>query len=354
MTDLCWQCQRNNTKILRTANLSDEIKTESVREHMEHLSTVAAERQFYNALVKECKDFVTSTQISELGSNPPNSLHRQMHYSFDFAQQVHIPHLPQQVGPLYFLVPRKCGIFGICCEALPQQINYLIDEGMSVSKGSNMVISLLHHFFEHFGLGEVELDLHCDNCSGQNKNKFVLWYLAWRVLTKQHMQIRVHFMPAGHTKFAPDWCFGLLKRNFRRSEVHCLDDLCKVVERSTVKGINKAQIVGTEDGKIQVPIFDWQEFFKPWFRPLKGVKSLQHFRFAHDCPGRVFYKKKLGDVEDSFDLVTDAEASAKLDAMPAQLPPPGIPEARRNYLHQHIRCFVREDAQDITCPGAVS
>src|SRR6218665_1209310 len=45
------------------------------------------------------------------------------------------------LGPMYFLVQRKCGIFGVCCEALPQQINYLIDEGMCVSKGSNSVIS---------------------------------------------------------------------------------------------------------------------------------------------------------------------------------------------------------------------
>jgi len=42
-----------------------------------------------------------------------------MHYSFYFAQQVHYPSSPLQLGPNVFLVPRKCGVFGVCCEALP-------------------------------------------------------------------------------------------------------------------------------------------------------------------------------------------------------------------------------------------
>lgn len=62
-----------------------------------------------------------------------------------------------------------------------------------------MVISLLHHFLENYGVGEQKMELHCDNCSGQNKNKFVMWYLAWRILQKLHTDIAVSFIPAGHT-----------------------------------------------------------------------------------------------------------------------------------------------------------
>ena len=42
---------------------------------------------------------------------------------------------------------------------------------MNVGKGGNCVISLLHHHFSHYGLGEADLVLHADNCSGQNKNR---------------------------------------------------------------------------------------------------------------------------------------------------------------------------------------
>ena len=104
-----------------------------------------------------------------------------MHYSFDYAQQVHFPSDPMQPGPMYFLCPRKCGLFGVTCEGVPQQVIYLIDEGMCISKGVNSVISFLDHFFANHGIGEKKVYLHCNNCSGENKNNYLLWYLAWRV-----------------------------------------------------------------------------------------------------------------------------------------------------------------------------
>ena len=75
-----------------------------------------------------------------------NSFQGTAHYSFDFAQQVQYPSNPLQPGPIYFKNPRKCGLFGIHCEALSKQVNFLIDEGVNVGKGANCVVSLLHYF----------------------------------------------------------------------------------------------------------------------------------------------------------------------------------------------------------------
>lgn len=85
-------------------------------------------------------------------SNDACSLNATMHYSFDFAQQIHIPSNPMQPGPIYFKTPRKCGIFGVMCEAIPRQVNYLIDEAVDVGKGANVTISYVHHYFENHGL----------------------------------------------------------------------------------------------------------------------------------------------------------------------------------------------------------
>jgi hypothetical protein len=97
-----------------------------------------------------------------------------LHVSFDYAQQLHYPCNPLQPGPIYFLTPRKCGIFGLCCEAIPFQINYLIDEAVVTTKGANSVISYLHHFLSVHSMGAKHLSLSCDNCSGQNKNNAML------------------------------------------------------------------------------------------------------------------------------------------------------------------------------------
>ena len=135
------------------------------------------ERTFYQNMVKDAKAAYTAAGCPPLGPHPPCSTDFAVHLSFDYAQQVHLPSFPMQPGPSYFSVPRKVGIFGVCMEGIPRQVNYLIDESHCSTKGSNAVISYLHHYFENYGLGEKEVHLHCDNCSGQNKNRYVLAYL---------------------------------------------------------------------------------------------------------------------------------------------------------------------------------
>ena len=90
-------------------------------------------------------------------------------YSFDFAQMVQYPSNPDQPGAIYFKVPRKCYLFGINNKALNRQTNYLVDEAVDCGKGSNAVISYLHHFLENDGMGEKDLILQADNCSGKTR-----------------------------------------------------------------------------------------------------------------------------------------------------------------------------------------
>lgn len=288
--------------------------------------------------------------LSRLQQTEPASGNFAMHYSFDFAQQVHFPSDAAQPGPLYFLTPRKCGIFGVHCEGVSQQVNFLIDESVSSTKGSNAVISYLHYFFENFGLGEREVHLHCDNCSGQNKNRWVLFYFAWRVLKGLHHSVTINFMPPGHTKFAPDWSFGLMKRCFRRSHVSCLDDLSDVVSNSTPEsGVNIPQLAGREDGSVIVPTYEWQTFFGTAFKPLPGIKPVGHFRFDCDHPGTVFYKTTLADDEKSMVLSIPGRPEL-LPPMPPIMPPPGLSAERQKYLFHSIREFVRFDKRDLVCP----
>uniref|UniRef100_A0A1X7VKV6 Uncharacterized protein n=1 Tax=Amphimedon queenslandica TaxID=400682 RepID=A0A1X7VKV6_AMPQE len=88
------------------------------------------------------------------------------HYSFKYAQQVHYPSSPLQAGPIYFFTPRKCGIFGVCCEAIPQQVNFLIDESLDTGKGANPVISMVHIYLKNHGLNSVNIHFNADNCTG--------------------------------------------------------------------------------------------------------------------------------------------------------------------------------------------
>ena len=110
----------------------------------------------------------------------------------------------------------------MCNDAIPQQTNYLIEEREWVGKGADVVISMIHHYFETHGYGETHAKIHADNCSGQNKNNAMLQYLMWRVLTGLHQSIELSFMVPGHTKFNPDRFFSLFKMKLRKSEVSSL------------------------------------------------------------------------------------------------------------------------------------
>ena len=122
-------------------------------------------------------------------------------------------------------------------------------------------------------------------------------YLAWRVLTGLNNRITLSFLIVGHTKLSPDWCFGLFKQVFRRSKVGCLDDIARVVEKSTV--VNHAQLVGTQDGEVIVPTYDWAQFFDQPFRQkaLKGIKALHHLTFTRSHRGSVFVRDRVSSSE---------------------------------------------------------
>ena len=290
-TDLCWTCQKNNNRIHRTVNLPKAEKVEAVRAQEEHLRLASGEREQYKNCCEESKHHVQRflEEVDFAHGREPCSYNGTVHYSYDYAQQLHYPSNPNQPGPIYFKTPRKCSLFGVCCEAIPCQVNFLIDENVLTGKGANSTISYVHYFFEHHGLGETDAHLHADNCSGQNKNSAFIWYYLWRVTTRLHNTLNYHFLLAGHTKFSPDWCFGLVKQKTRRTFISSLFDIARAVEESAI--VNVAELVGLHNGTVRVPTYDWVTYLKQYFKKLPKIKSYHHFRFDKDYPGTVFCKQ---------------------------------------------------------------
>lgn len=123
----------------------------------DHINRAQTERAFYKAQCSDSGDTLKHAFTLPDGSFclpaigvvvNPSSVDITLHVSFDFAQQLHYPCNPLQPGPIYFLTPRKCGIFGLCCEALPMQVDYLIDEAVDTGKGSNMGYTTSSLFME--------------------------------------------------------------------------------------------------------------------------------------------------------------------------------------------------------------
>ena len=210
---------------------------------------------------------------------------------------------------------------------------------------------MLHHFLATHNFGEANLHFHADNCSGQNKNRYVMQYLAWRVLSGLNKSITLSFLIVGHTKFSPDWCFGLFKQAYRRTRIGCLDDIVRVVETSAA--VNHAQLVGSQDGKVMVPTYDWAAFFDGPFkqRALAGIKSMHHLTFTVSKPGSVVVKDTVNSPERTIKLLQDDKWKPQPSDLPTVIQPPGLSLERRQYLFDKIREFCPEDCQDIVCPN---
>ena len=81
---------------------------------------------------------------------------------------------------------------------------------------------MVHCYLEHYSHGEENICLQADNCVGQNKNNIMTSYLAWRITTGRSKSCELNFMLPGHTKFSLNQFFGLIKRNYRRTDVSLL------------------------------------------------------------------------------------------------------------------------------------
>jgi hypothetical protein len=190
----------------------------------------------------------------------------------------------------------------------------MIDEALDVGKGANIVISLVHHFLENHSLGAINIHLNADNCCGQNKNNTFLQYFMWRVLTGKSKSVNYSFLPVGHTKFSPDWCFGLLKKKYRQSEVSSLQDIKTVVER--LASVNVTQLVGNSADNIFIPVYDWTTYLTPFFRRFPNFKKYHHFAFSYSHQGYIKYKELSDSPASTFQLSTTVPQP---DTFPSQI-----------------------------------
>lgn len=67
---------------------------------------------------------------------------------------------------------------------------------------------------------------------------------------------------AGHTKFAPYLvcALSLIKKYYKVNFISSIYELAGMVEASSLTGVNKAQLVGTHDCRVIVPVYDWALF----------------------------------------------------------------------------------------------
>ena len=106
-----------------------------------------------------------------------------------------------------------------------------------------------------------------------------------------------------------------------------------MVESSTT-GVNKSQLVGTHDGTVIVPVYDWASFNERFFKRLPNIKSYHHFRFSKDEPGKVYVKQSSSSPEESLMLLKNRTVLPPASQLPAKIDPTGLSQERKQYLYR--------------------
>ncbi len=81
-SDLCPVCQQNMTKLSRAVNLTEEEKSQRLKEFQQHLDSAKLQRQDYK---DQCA--LSTAVYQEFDAEPGQDI--AIHYSFDYLQQVH-------------------------------------------------------------------------------------------------------------------------------------------------------------------------------------------------------------------------------------------------------------------------
>ena len=172
-------------------------------------------------------------------------------------------------------------------------------------------------------------------------------YLAWRTLMNRHTNVTLSFLPVGHTKFAPDWCFALFKCAYRQTKVESLQSIARVVNTSAE--CNFAQLVSREDGSTVVPKYNWTDLFATRMRKIAGIKKFHHFRMSSSSPGNVFAKEYSDSAEVTFKLLKEAWTPDAAE-LPTVISPHGLSVDCQCYLYNSICSFCPDDDKDTVCP----
>jgi hypothetical protein len=154
---------------------------------------------------------------------------------------------------------------------------------------------------------------------------------------------------AGHTKFAPDWHFGIWKVKWRDSDTETMQQVASTVLNSSRHGHNIPQLI--DDPEKPVAYFQWKSFLERYFKPLKQLSKYHHFFASAIEPGVITCKEYVNSEEVKINLLKQMPPR---DLLPDEKKCEGLDAARQWYLFEQIGQFFKSDiAKDTVCPKPV-
>ena len=175
--------------------------------------------------------------------------------------------LTAQPGCTYYLQKLNHDIFGIVNHANELSSVFLFDERVG-PKNTDHTISYLCEYLSKLPTWIHRVHLFLDNTSSTNKNCFLMAWAYEMIQQSKLSFLRISFLIAGHTKFAPDLLFSKIAQTYNRSDVFNTKELRDV--------ISIYADVTVDEGAI---VCDWRNAMTKYSK-LPGIRSLHDFLFT--------------------------------------------------------------------------
>ncbi|KAG2778106.1 hypothetical protein Pcac1_g11543 [Phytophthora cactorum] len=193
------------------------------------------------------------------------------------------------------------------------------------------------------------LTVYADNCSGRNKNNYVIKFLLTQVDMGRLEHVDYKFFVKGHTKNSCDLGFGHIRKHITDLDIWTMDHLAKADQDAASNFITVHVPHGSNLFK------GYKEALTELYKRLDGIQQYQIFSMDCSRPGVVSCRKspKSEVVEKNLrrkidGILTPKEKVVRMLSEHVELLPPPAPIAEKiSQLYQSIRPYIpvefRED-----------
>lgn len=145
-----------------------------------------------------------------------------MAISIDYKRGLPLPRLKVTPHHIYFINKPTCQVFAVVEEGNTPTESTLFMYGSDLGKQNSphVVVCLEKYIKENKTQQQKKLIIRPDNCYAQNKNQYMIAFCADLIRRDIFDDVRLDFLPVGHTKFNCDRVFGILSNSMRYHDVH--------------------------------------------------------------------------------------------------------------------------------------
>ncbi len=248
-------------------------------DYQSHVSLVKKERNIYNQKI------ITSL-------HNPDSLS----IVLDGMTSLIIPHRFPVPKSYSSITPLKFTPFGLIDHSSNCRMIYIVPP--TVSKGSNLVISILWNYIQEKLQSKRALPpnlyIQSDNAAKESKNKYFLGFLSILVKRKYFKEVNFSMLPVGHTHIDVDQMFSTIAKKIKRKNIENLPELVGLINQAFVSENKRPHV------RLIHQIWNIKDWIYDLIEPFSGIQKFHSFKISMDTQETypsVKYKVYCSDTE---------------------------------------------------------